>query len=252
MKRFTETLKWSDPWFRKLTPELKLIWQWILDNCDSAGVIEPDLELASFQIGYQYPSDTLLLLGDRVSSISQGKWHVVKFVKFQYGELSRDCKAHNPVFLSIKKHGIDGYLMGMDTLKETDTDKEKEKGKEKIKGDAEWIKTLKSNPAYAGIDVDREFSKMTAWCSVNGKEATRRRFVNWLNRAEKPLNGVPAKALIKLPTEIDVCRYGVQMGATVQFSKDWHLAMTRKNWRVNGKIIDWQIEFSSAFAAQRA
>jgi hypothetical protein len=76
----------------------------------------------------------------------------------------------------------------------------------------------------------------------------------WLNqeRWADEENKIPAaQPQIKLPSEIDVCRYGEQKGATVQFSKDWHLMMTRKNWRVNGKIVDWQVEFSSAFAAQR-
>tara|TARA_R110000868_G_scaffold51318_2_gene162881 strand:- start:558 stop:881 length:324 start_codon:yes stop_codon:yes gene_type:complete len=66
MKRFTETQKWEDPWFRRLRPEMKLLWQWLCDKCDNAGIIDPDLELASFQIGYQYPSDTLLEFGERV------------------------------------------------------------------------------------------------------------------------------------------------------------------------------------------
>lgn len=53
--------------------------------------------------------------------------------------------------------------------------------------DAEWLEELKSNPAYEGIDVDREFAKMATWCQTNGKKPSRRRFVNWLNRTEKPM-----------------------------------------------------------------
>lgn len=53
--------------------------------------------------------------------------------------------------------------------------------------DEEWLNALKTNPAYAGLDVAREHAKMVAWCSVNGKQPSRRRFVNWLNRAEKPM-----------------------------------------------------------------
>jgi len=53
--------------------------------------------------------------------------------------------------------------------------------------DEAWLKGLESNPAYAGLDVAREHAKMVAWCSVNGKQPSRRRFVNWLNRAEKPM-----------------------------------------------------------------
>ena len=52
MKRFTETNKWEDPWFRKLKPEMKLLWSWLLDSCDNAGIIDADIELAAFQIGY--------------------------------------------------------------------------------------------------------------------------------------------------------------------------------------------------------
>ena len=53
--------------------------------------------------------------------------------------------------------------------------------------DEEWINELKSNPAYEGVDVPREHARMTAWCSVNGKQPSRRRFINWLNRAERPM-----------------------------------------------------------------
>lgn len=53
--------------------------------------------------------------------------------------------------------------------------------------DEEWINALKTNPAYEGVDVLREHARMVAWCSVNGKQPSRRRFVNWLNRAERPM-----------------------------------------------------------------
>ncbi len=120
MKRFTETQKWSDPWFRTLKPETKLLWQWILDNCDHAGIIEPDMELASFQIGYAMGMDTLSLLGDRIKRLDDKKWMVVKFIAFQYGVLSEDCKGHNPVFASLKKHGVKGYAKGIHTPQDTD------------------------------------------------------------------------------------------------------------------------------------
>lgn len=54
-------------------------------------------------------------------------------------------------------------------------------------GEEAWIDSLKSNPAYTGIDVAREHAKMVQWCEVSGKQPTRRRFINWLNRADKPM-----------------------------------------------------------------
>lgn len=71
--------------------------------------------------------------------------------------------------------------------------KEKGKGKEgsaegSAPTDAEWLASLASDPAFAGLDVQREFAKMSSWCAVNRKQPSRRRFVNWLNRAEKPIS----------------------------------------------------------------
>ncbi len=51
----------------------------------------------------------------------------------------------------------------------------------------DWIQKFVENPTYLGIDVRREFGKMSSWCVANGKLPTQRRFVNWLNRADKPL-----------------------------------------------------------------
>jgi len=107
MKRFTDTSKWEDGWFRKLPLEAKLLWQWLCDHCDQAGVIDPDLELASFQIGMPVSDSTLTHFGGRIEPIGSNKIHILKFVKFQYGKLSRNCKPHMPVFAALEKHGID-------------------------------------------------------------------------------------------------------------------------------------------------
>lgn len=53
--------------------------------------------------------------------------------------------------------------------------------------DEDWLNELSKNPAYGPLDVRRELAKMQAWCSANGKQPSRRRFINWLNRAERPI-----------------------------------------------------------------
>ena len=52
---------------------------------------------------------------------------------------------------------------------------------------AALVLVLSQNPAYAGIDVQNEAAKSAAWCAVNRRKFTKRFFVNWLNRVEKPL-----------------------------------------------------------------
>ena len=122
-KRFTETLKWDDPWFRALSPDAKLLWFWLVDKCDSAGIIEPDFSLCEFQTGIKKASDKLPELTNRIGTLENGKMIVVKFIEFQQGKLSRECKAHNPIFQSLEKNGmidengeIKGYPKGIHTL----------------------------------------------------------------------------------------------------------------------------------------
>jgi len=53
--------------------------------------------------------------------------------------------------------------------------------------DSVFIETLKANPAYSQIDIERELGKAGAWCEANHRVCTKRFFVNWINRAERPL-----------------------------------------------------------------
>ena len=57
--------------------------------------------------------------------------------------------------------------------------------------DPEWLMGIAADPAYTGIDVQTERAKMVRWCEVNRKQPTRRRFVNWLNRIDRPMAGQP-------------------------------------------------------------
>lgn len=48
MKRFAETNKWDDPWFRNLAGAHKLIFLYVVDRCDNAGFWEIDEEAIAF------------------------------------------------------------------------------------------------------------------------------------------------------------------------------------------------------------
>jgi len=54
------------------------------------------------------------------------------------------------------------------------------------KGIEDWLNQLESDKTYSGIDVRREYGKMLNWCKIRKKKPTQRRFVNWLNNAERP------------------------------------------------------------------
>lgn len=105
MKRFTETGKWRDPWFRRLSPIAKLLWAYFDDICDPVGVIDLDIEAASFDIGATVEQHHIKELGDRIAHVSGTKYFIYKFIPFQYGRLSVDCAAHRPIFKLLEKYG---------------------------------------------------------------------------------------------------------------------------------------------------
>jgi hypothetical protein len=53
--------------------------------------------------------------------------------------------------------------------------------------DDEFLVELQQNPAYQVFDVKTIYYRMVAWCQQKGKQPTRARLVNWLNREDRPM-----------------------------------------------------------------
>lgn len=59
--------------------------------------------------------------------------------------------------------------------------------------DEQWLTALCSDPAYKHItDVRREHAKAKVWCQTNQRVMTRRFFVNWLNKIDRPMQAQAA------------------------------------------------------------
>lgn len=115
VKRFTETQKWEETWFRRLPPGHKLLWQWLVDKCDLAGVVDPDWDLASFQIGMEVNPEMVSGFGDRVSTLESGKLFIPKFIEFQFGKtLNRANKVHLGVIRRLELIGIESPVQIVD------------------------------------------------------------------------------------------------------------------------------------------
>lgn len=132
-KRFTDSQKWYDPWFRKLAIPHKLFWYFITDMCDHAGFWKVDFELASFLTGCALDEkETLLAINNgknRVIVVKEGLWHVVPFVFFQYGKLNPNNNLHRSVVKRLKERGARqglprGPKRGCPALKDKDKDKD--------------------------------------------------------------------------------------------------------------------------------
>jgi len=113
-KRLTDTTIWGKTWFFNLPMRHKLLWCYILDNCDGCGVWDPNWDLAAAQIGegVSLTEDDLSLFGDRVAILPNGDVFILDFIHFQYGNLMdtqgnpTKSRVHRSALDLLRKHGI--------------------------------------------------------------------------------------------------------------------------------------------------
>lgn len=177
-KRFTDSAKWQDPWFRRLLPDYKLAWLYLLDNCDAAGVIDLDRDLAIFQIGNTFCWDEFIAATEgRVTILPNGKLWLTKFIAWQYGELSEDCRPHRAVIALCEKHGLDERVLENpervseqpERVQEKDKDKDKDKD---LEGGVGETKPKPRKPAVEQIPLNFSLplrEKVAEWLRYRGE-----------------------------------------------------------------------------------
>ena len=133
-KRFTSTAKWRDCWFQRLRPATKLIFLYLVDTCDAAGVWEPNFAVAEAEMGfagagvnigwhevfkelnqpaeYPWPGDRQgreirpAVPVQRVMLTQTRQWWVRDFCQFQYGKLRENQPGHVPALRSLARHDL--------------------------------------------------------------------------------------------------------------------------------------------------
>ena len=106
-KRFTDTNKWNKVWIQSLEPKYKLLWIYLTDMCNHAGIWDCNIPLAEFQLGLKYDvKETISVFEDKIIIIDKGsKWFIPSFIHFQYGELNEFNRVHQSVIRILKKEG---------------------------------------------------------------------------------------------------------------------------------------------------
>lgn len=134
-KRMTDTDKWKKRFVRELSPQHKLLWFYILDDCNHAGIWDVDLEVASIRVGFDLSHDNLpSSFGEKVISFDNGdKWFIPEFIDFQYGELNPNSNVHKSVIALLDKYNLQGYVKGLQGVQSTLKDKDIVKAKAKVK-----------------------------------------------------------------------------------------------------------------------
>tara|TARA_R100001463_G_scaffold126708_1_gene184489 strand:- start:428 stop:1096 length:669 start_codon:yes stop_codon:yes gene_type:complete len=183
-KRMTDTDKWKKRFIRELKPQHKLLWFYILDDCNHAGIWEVDLEVASIRVGFDLSHDNLpSSFGEKVISFDNGdKWFIAEFIDFQYGELNPNSNVHKSVIALLEKYNLEGYLKGsqgvQSTLNNKDKDKDIVKVKAKVKRFAKpSIEEVADYCNERNNDVDAE--KFYDYYSSNGWKVGKNAMKDW-------------------------------------------------------------------------
>jgi hypothetical protein len=106
--------------------------------------------------------------------------------------------------------------------------------------DEEWLRSLEVMEIYRHVDVRRELGKAQVWAGANKREMSRKRFVNWLNKADvtigydargkssgdaqKPKSNAPAgwlKVLRRLYPDSTYCQAGGHFEVTEETDYAW-------------------------------
>lgn len=133
-KRLTDTQKWAKPGFGDLSLKMKLIWVYLCDSCDHAGVWDINLKLLVFHVGEATTLEEIQAgLGDKIAVLPGSKLFLSGFIEFQYGELNPDNRVHKSVLARLEKLKIKGLTSPFQGAKEKEKDKDKVIEKEKEK-----------------------------------------------------------------------------------------------------------------------
>jgi hypothetical protein len=107
-KRLTDTQKWNKPFIRTMKAPYKLLWLYILDECDHAGIWQVDVDVAQIKIGERLSIEAALdSFAGKVHPFDNGtKWFIPDFIEFQYVELNPENKAHKSVINILTKYNL--------------------------------------------------------------------------------------------------------------------------------------------------
>jgi hypothetical protein len=108
-KRYTDAEKWKDDWFLNLTNDYKLIWIWLLDDCNHAGIWKKSMRRLNFDCNTDITESELLgVIGERITIIDTDKWFIKKFCEFQNGKdfLTKTSKPILSVIKLLEDNGI--------------------------------------------------------------------------------------------------------------------------------------------------
>ena len=172
-KRFRDTRIWNKEWYLKLSIKGKLLVDFLFDNCDCAGIYEPNYTLLSFYIGEPVTEEDFKEL-KQIKKLENGNYFIEDFIDFQYNvsisDLNPKFSVHKGIIKQLEKNNItlnkpfgnphievEQPLQDMDMDKDMYMDKIKDPYVNPIKSFfvEEYEKVFKTKPMLSNSECNR-------------------------------------------------------------------------------------------------
>ena len=172
-KRLTDTEKWNDDWYISLSNDYRVVWQWLLDNCNHAGICKRSIRLLNLMCNTSILEEELISIMEGRIVVKENNWFIPKFLKFQYSSLN----SNRPVIISVVKELEKNNLLelipksfGNDYLIIKDKRKDKDKDKDIVKPKNEKNGKFSGNFKSQGEELFAERFSRHNELDKNGEE----------------------------------------------------------------------------------
>jgi hypothetical protein len=190
-KRFIDTNIFRKDFVRDLEAPYKLLWLYIINECDHAGLwdVEMDVAQARLKLPELTIENALNQFKGKIIVLQNGrKWFIPDFIEFQYGKLNPENRAHNSVIQILEKyelHKIKPLTSPLQGCKDKDKDKVKVKEKIKYPELSEFLQYGIENS-----NIDFKFSieaKYEQWVDNGWKDGNGNAIKNWKTKLKSTL-----------------------------------------------------------------
>jgi len=176
-KRFTDSEKWEDPFFTNLSNDEKVIWIYLLDHCDNAGVLKINIKnINYFCITNITVEELFIIFQGRLTRISVDTCIINKFCIFQYGPdfLKSNNKAVQSAIKKLIEWGIvqlvgSSYTLSIPYQYSIDSPKEEEEVKEQVKIEDKVKYKVKDKVKDKVMDKDFDKEQIERSIQLNDK-----------------------------------------------------------------------------------
>jgi len=203
-KRFFDTDFFKKKFIRDLEAPYKLLWFYIMTDCNHAGIWEVDFQVAQIRLNCDLDEEkTARIFQDKIVKVDNNeKWFIPSFIEFQYGELNEKNNAHLSVIQILSKYKllnqVPHKVLTSPSQGAMDKDKDKELDKDKVKKEKELrarekhlfkdsqffdfdiFKNQFITTKYANADMQYYYDAVLDWSASKGEQS-----FDWIAVARK-------------------------------------------------------------------